>query len=186
MKRLALVLLVGAIACGSNKKIFDNEGGTGDDANPDDDSSIINNMTDASVGIIVQPPLAQLTTSGSPVTQQFTAIAVDTMMAVTPTWSLDNVALGSIDANGLFTSTANIGGVAGISAELNGALGKATVEINVTMTENPGNVSMSDQTALKNGGNADGAFRWLYPYDQTVILRGLQPPLMPFDGLTLS
>ncbi len=51
-----------------------------------------------------------------------------------------------------------------------------------TITENPGGVMPGDQTKLKNGGTADSAFAWLYPYDKTVFPRGLIPPTMQFGG----
>ena len=51
-----------------------------------------------------------------------------------------------------------------------------------TITENPGGVMPGDQTKLKNGGTADLAFAWLYPYDRTVFPRGLIPPTMQFGG----
>lgn len=50
------------------------------------------------------------------------------------------------------------------------------------IAENEGNVPPDVQASLRNGGNADTAFRWLYPYDKTVFPRGLLPPLLQLDG----
>lgn len=184
--RLLVVALALCVGCGSKKDFSPLDGATDNDGGTDDDSSIITNPPDAAVGIVVKPALAQLTASGSPVTQQFDAFDVVTNAPVTPTWSIDNVALGSIDSNGLFTAVGTVGGVSAINAELGGSLGKATVEVNVTLMENPGNVSNGDQGLLKGGGNADAGFKWLYPYDKTVMLRGLQPAVMQFGGAPAS
>ncbi len=51
-----------------------------------------------------------------------------------------------------------------------------------TLTENPGGVGAGAQGSLMGGGNADGAFKFLYPYDQTVFPRGLLAPTLQFDG----
>jgi len=48
--------------------------------------------------------------------------------------------------------------------------------------ENPGGVSPELQASLRSGGNADSAFKWLYPYDKTVFPRGLLPPTLQFGG----
>jgi len=36
---------------------------------------------------------------------------------------------------------------------------------------------------LKNGGNADNAYKWLYPYNKTIFPRGLPPAVLQFDGV---
>lgn len=48
--------------------------------------------------------------------------------------------------------------------------------------ENPGNVDDGTQGLLDAGGTADAAFKFLYPYDETVFPRGLIPPTLQFDG----
>lgn len=51
-----------------------------------------------------------------------------------------------------------------------------------TLTENPGGVGSGAQGSLTGGGNADSAFKFLYPYDQTVFPRGLLAPTLQFAG----
>ena len=51
-----------------------------------------------------------------------------------------------------------------------------------TLTENPGGLGSGAQGTLTGGGNADSAFKFLYPYDQTVFPRGLLPPTLQFAG----
>jgi hypothetical protein len=48
--------------------------------------------------------------------------------------------------------------------------------------ENPGGVDTATQGRLQNGGSADPAFAWLYPYDKTVFARGLLSPTFQFGG----
>jgi len=180
------IFVSGAIAfagCSSKGKTFDTDAGDGSD-NGDDAMLLDDAGTDGQgPAIIITPMNPMLNATGSPVTQQFTALTADTMMMINgASWSLDNVALGSIDPNGLFTAVGNVGGVSNVSATYNGSLGSTTVSVNVVMTENPGNVSMSDQMKLQQGGNADNQFRWLYPYDKTVFPRGLNSPQLQFDG----
>ncbi|MFO0549147.1 MAG: hypothetical protein U0271_12220 [Polyangiaceae bacterium] len=51
------------------------------------------------------------------------------------------------------------------------------------IAENTGNIDQGTQGLLDAGGSADAAFRWLYPYDETVFPRGLVPPTLQFDGV---
>lgn len=175
-----------AQGCSSGGNRFD--GGPDNDSgdNTGDESDLI---TDSGGGngdsLTVVPMNPTLNATGTPVTQQFMALVTSTMQQdPNAQWSLDNVALGAVDSMGLFTAFGNVGGVATIDAndtQLN-AKGSTTVTVDVVVTENPGNVSMGDQTKLKMGGNADSSFRWLYPYNKTVWPRGLAPALMQFDG----
>src|SRR5207248_7770498 len=104
--------------------------------------------------LTVTPMNPVLNTMGMPATQQFTALFTDDMTQdPNAAWSLDNVALGTIDKNGLFTAVGNVGGVATIEASdmQQNAVGSTTVTVNVVVSENPGGVSMSNQNLLKNG-----------------------------------
>jgi hypothetical protein len=180
--------LTPSFGCGSKGGTGFGDGGTGQDSDvpPDLDGDIFDPDTGPTTeALTVTPPNPVLTANGTPVTQQFTALSQYTMQPVTPdAWSLDNVALGGIDQNGLFTANGTVGGVATIEAMLGQALGTTTVTVQVVLSENPGGVSAGDQAKLKAGGNADGTFRWLYPYDKTVFPRGLTPPLFQLDGAT--
>lgn len=62
------------------------------------------------------------------------------------------------------------------------AAGGQCINGTCSIKENPGGVSPGLQTSLENGGNADPALRFLYPYDRTIFPRGLLPPLIQFDG----
>jgi hypothetical protein len=51
-----------------------------------------------------------------------------------------------------------------------------------TIVDNGGNVDPGTRGKLDVGGNGDGSFAWLYPYDKTVFPRGLIPPQLQFAG----
>src|SRR5450755_1310062 len=102
-----------AVAC-ARPAVFDS-GSAGDSGQGQDGSVIIlNNTSDAGSGLIVTPPMATLNATGTPLTQQFQATDSDTHQVVAPSWSMDNVALGTIDSTGLFTAAGTIGGKAQI------------------------------------------------------------------------
>src|ERR1019366_8163035 len=82
-------------ACSTSDSKFNNGSDDGGLDESSGDEINFNPSGDAAVGIIVTPPTANLTASGSPVTQQFQAVMGDTKAPVMPQWSLDNVALGS-------------------------------------------------------------------------------------------
>ncbi len=138
--------------------------------------------------LVVTPPnpVLTVTAGGMPVTQQFKATPPGSSASVGATWSVDNVALGTIDNNGLFKASGTAGGQATITAQAGNLSGSTTVTVHLTTTENPGMVSPSVQAQLTAGGKADGTFAWLYPYDQTVFPRGLLPPALQFAGQAAS
>ncbi len=175
--------------CGSKGKGFPDGGDSDGDPCVEigncEDADLITDAGDPSMrSLTVIPPNPVLNATGTPVTQQFTALfTADMTPDPNAQWSLDNVALGAIDSTGLFKAVGNIAGVATIEASDNGGVGSTTVTVNVVLTENPGNVSQATQNLLKNGGNADAQFRWLYPYNKTVFPRGLPPAVLQFDGV---
>src|SRR5581483_7711049 len=185
------VFVVPTTGCGSKGNNF-GDGGGDDSGDPciefgQCDDAELNTDSGSTQGdsLTVTPQGVQLTAMGSPVTQQYTALFTSTMMQdPNASWSLDNVALGTIDSTGLFKAFGNVGGVATIDADDQqaNAKGSTTVTVSVVLTENPGNISMSDQAKLKQGGNGDAQFRWLYPYNKTVFPRGLTPAVLQFDG----
>jgi hypothetical protein len=114
--------------------------------------------------------------------QQFQAFVNGSPNPIPATWSVDQGALGVIDPSGLFTASGNLGGVGTITATSGKASGSTKVTVILHVAENPGNVSASDQTKLKTGGNGDAGFVWLYPYDGTVFPRGLAAPVLQLGG----
>src|SRR5260221_9154792 len=120
--------------------------------NCDDAELLSDSGTTGMDSLTVVPMNPMLNATGQPVTQQFTALFTSTMQQDNnAAWSLDNVALGTVDSTGLFKAFGNVGGVATIEASdpQANAVGSTTVSVSVQLSENPGNISMSDQTKLK-------------------------------------
>lgn len=130
------------------------------------------------ITVLPQNPVLIYTTP--PVTQQFTAqIGGQT---VSPSWSLDDAALGTIDPGGLFTASGAYGGVTKVTAQFGAEQGSTSVTVKLVLTENPSGVPQTSIDLLHQGGSADAQFRWLYPYDGTVFPRGLTSPTLQFGG----
>ncbi len=189
---LAAVVSISAavVACGSDGEPVNafSDGGVDGGPTPGDENSEPAfpdaALIDAIPTLEIKPHAPTLVSSGSPVVQPFQAFVSG--IASPAKWSIDNVALGAIDAMGTFTASGAVGGVSNVTAQSGAAQGSTTVTVNLQLAENPGNVSASDQTKLKGGGNADGTFKWLYPYDKTVFPRGLTPPTLQFAGVAAT
>ncbi len=178
----ALFAAAWAAGCGSDPKAGfdpnaeDNEGG-GPLLGGNADGSA------ASKALTITPPNPVLTvTSGGTATQQFKATPPGSSTEISAIWSVDNVALGTIDNAGLFKASGTAGGQAAIIAQAGNLQGQTTVTVKLSMTENPGNIDAATQTKLQAGGTGDPAYAWLYPYDATVFPRGLLPPTLQFAG----
>ncbi len=117
---------------------------------------------------------------------QFTATLAGTPTAVSASWSTDAPAIGSIDANGLFTPTGAVGGTVNIYAQSQASSGTTTLRVHIHIDDTPPDLDGGVLTALQNGGQADSNFKWLYPYDQTVFPRGLLPPRLQWSGTQVA
>ena len=97
-------------------------------------------------------------------------------------------AFGSDDASvPLFSGSSGGGGGSSGSMALGcdptcAAAGGTCAAATCTLTENPGNLPMTAESALQGKGMADAAFAWLYPYDKTVFPRGIISPTLQFGG----
>jgi hypothetical protein len=97
-------------------------------------------------------------------------------------WTVDNVAVGSVGTDGVFTANGTVGGEVTVTAKVGNGVATTVITVNVDITEDPGTLIPQDAMALKMGGNADPQFKWLYPYDGTVFPRGLAAPILQFGG----
>jgi hypothetical protein len=180
-------------ACGTQngKSGFNGDDGgqeAGDDASDDgsDSSSDINllgNDSPTTASITIVPAAATLNAKGkgNPVTQQFVAYDANHNQ-LTANWSIDNVLVGTVDNSGLFTNPGAPGGTANITAQVGNSTATAQIAVDLALSENPGGVPQGTITQLNGGGNADSAFKWLYPFDKTVFPRGLASPVLQFGG----
>ena len=123
--------------------------------------------------------------NGMPKDVQLTATASGS--PVTGTWTTSDTTIGSVGTDGVFHANGYVGGTVEIALLVGKGQIKITLTVDVDITDNTANLPDPDQTALKTGGAADPAFKFLYPFDGTVFPRGLPAPLLQFgDGKTVA
>jgi hypothetical protein len=147
--------------------------------------------------LTVSPATATLTVNakGTPVTQSFAALIDGSPVAGTVGWTLDTYAEGSISGAGTFTTTGLVGGQVTVTATVGKQTATAVLTVKVDLSEDvladptdPG-PSATNKTALQGAPMPDpGATdsppnptKILYPYDKTVMPRGLTAPLLQFS-----
>ncbi|HEX3345192.1 MAG TPA: hypothetical protein VHS09_11500, partial [Polyangiaceae bacterium] len=193
-----IVASVSAAACGSSGGAFkppgDDGGGTdggalrdssltGDDGG---DSSFISNRT--VTGLSITPGQVTIQSlNGAAATQQFAAVAQFSDGTSAPitgaTWTRDDPQVGAIAGSGLYTANGSQGGVVDVSASYQGKAATAKLIVQLHVQQNPGNVAGNVQTALEGATTADTTVTWAYPYDATVLPRGVaEAPLMWMNG----
>jgi hypothetical protein len=147
--------------------------------------------------LTVSPASAMLiiTNKAVPEKQTFTALLDGSPVSAQIAWTLDTYAEGAISAAGDFTTTGIVGGTVKVTATLGKQTATADLTVKVDLTEDviadptdPG-VSPTNKTALQGTPQADpgaglnppNATKILYPYDKTVMPRGLVAPLLQFS-----
>lgn len=176
----ALVFAFHSAGCGSDDS--STPSGTGADAGADTGDNNFN-MSDAQASTLDIEPHDPIVNFPATMSQPFQAFLSGSKTPVSgASWSVDSPLLGTIDQNGVFTPSGLIGGVTNVNATFTKLTATTSVTVNLSLTENPGNLSGAIQAALQAGGTADSAFRWLYPYDQTIFPRGIDAPVLQFDG----
>ena len=125
------------------------------------------------VSVAIDPPTASVASGPDhPGTQQFTALATFDDGTTAPldlvSWELSNDASGTIDAEGLFTASAENGALSTVVATHNGISG--TAELTVTFTEviDEGGGDPADYD-----GAPTAAIGWLYPPDGVSVPRNV-------------
>ncbi len=183
----ALVAAAAISACGSSNTQAN--GGGADGGGAGHDGSLGGGGSDANLfgetstqQLVVAPATPTLTVSAPGATLQFSAHFAGDTTPVTATWTVDVPTIGTIDGTGLFTASGLLGGPTTVTAKVGSASASTVLTVVLKITDNPGNVSSGTQGQLQGGGNADSAFKWLYPYDGTVFPRGLAAPVLQFGG----
>lgn len=145
--------------------------------------------------LTVQPPQLTITITDktTPVVADFKAYVDGN--PITPSWSLDSYAAGSISPAGQFATTGMVGGRFVVTAQLGSNKATALLTVKVDVTENvmvdpndpgvsPPNHTALEGTPLPDPGAADmppNPTKILYPYDKTVMPRGMVAPLLQFS-----
>lgn len=183
-----LVLLGVLFACGSDGRKYDDETAPPDNGSSGDlgSSGVLGGAKTISK-IAIDPPTAAITTeNGKTATQAFKIIATyadKTTQEITAgaAWTATNLQVGNV-ANGLYTTTGNLGGVVTITATFQGQKATAALTVKLHIVENAGGVSPAIQTALKGATTNDTAIVWAYPYNGTVFPRGIAGPQMMWNN----
>ncbi len=135
--------------------------------------------------IAVSPATATITSlNGATATQAFTVVGTYSDGTTAPVttgvnWSSSEVSVGAVDGAGKYTASGMLGGVVSVDATSMGSTASAQLTVKLVVQENPGNVSGSIQTQLTGATTADTTTVWAYPYNGTVLPRGLNSiPLM--------
>jgi hypothetical protein len=206
----SLLLLICATCSSPGEQPFGDDGGGGGTSLPDGGLSESGNLLGDSAGGSQQGPLAitpaapvvTVVTGGPVPTVQF-VLSVGGKPATASHWLLDQGALGTISATGLFTPTGTIAGVGNVTASYGSSTATTTVTVNIQMTDQgdpvyvphppppgpggyggvggdgPGAPPTPGQVATLNGTpTPDKAVSFLYPYDGTVWPQALLAPLL--------
>ena len=171
----------------ANNGGFGNTAGTGGGSAGTGGSIDIDASTQA---LSVEPASVTLTITNKTVavSQQFTAKLGSTN--VPAVWTLDNYNLVSIDSNGLAASTGIVAGKIKVTATHAGKKASADLIVNVELQEDVStNIDPGNKTALGGSPAADPGLtanppnptRLLYPYDKTVMPKGVVAPLVMFS-----
>lgn len=136
----------------------------------------------AELGIEPQNPV--IATAGMPASVTFRVfLKSDPKRDLTSVqWDASSVKAGSFAKPGEFTASGAVGGKITITARVGDALVSTALSVNLTVREQSAEVDDASKAALDQGGTADPAFRFLYPYDRTVFPRGLIPPTLQWAG----
>lgn len=137
---------------------------------------------DAPLALTIEPLDPVIEASGTPSTLDMHAFYGGTELD-TVSWVLADVVLGSIGTtSGTFTANGMVAGTVEVTARYGDLMASTTITVHVRMTELLDGLSTEDTASLRGGGTADGSYRWLYPYDETVFPRGLSAPVFQLSG----
>ena len=132
------------------------------------------------IALALSPESASLTTSADePESVQLVATATFANGEVVEgyelvSWGVTNAAAGSVDRDGLFTTSLQSGGQTLVMAEAGGVVATAEITVVYEQTEAAGGAT-DDALAAFAGDSTDGgdALRWVYPPDGVAVPRNL-------------
>jgi hypothetical protein len=145
------------------------------------------------LGLEVSADELAITVHGSPIDVPAHAQYQDGSKPNHVVWTVDDTRIGSIDGDGVFEANGFTAGSVTITGRVGSQSASVTITVTVEITESTGGISDADQKKLRQGGTGgakgvgpDAAFRFLYPYDNTVFPKGLAAPVLQFAGAAAS
>lgn len=147
--------------------------------------------------LVIDPASVTLVVSdrSMPATAQFQASLLGDPAAVDATWYIDGN-LVSVDENGAVSTTGMVGGEVTLRATYGNLEARATVVVQVSIAEqldpapgNPDNAAALDGVPEPDPGAelaTPDATRMLYPFEDTVMPRGLSSPVLQFSPGSLT
>ena len=187
-----------AAACGSS---VDDAAGSSDDAGSSGSSGASSSGTSGdgtssgssgdvdATSITVEPASTTLDVSdATPKTVQLVAHAQPSGAVITPTWTLDNLVPGSIDAAGLYTTSNKSGGVVNVTATYKGLTATAQITINYSTNITTGNVPANAPSLFVPTGktvktNDPKVPTLFYPVNGTMFPQNIYRVLFQWKGL---
>lgn len=193
---LFAVIGAAALACGSEDgSSFPSAGSSGDGSSGSGGgdfgttSSSGSNPDEAPITVEPATQTLSITSRTTPATQAF--VAKQNGVVINAGWVLDQYDVGTINQQGVFTTTGLNGGKIKVTAKYKTRQATADLIVNVKLTEDfgTGAVDGSNKTALGgapvNDPGGANASKILYPLDGTVMPRGLSSPLLQFSPGTV-
>ncbi len=187
---LAIGVAAGSAACGggsSGGSTFGSGGnGAGDGTGGDGFGGGIHMGNVQSISI--DPPTASIESlNGSKPTQKFklkVRLVDGSITEVTQgiSWSADAPQAGAIDNGGLFKASGSIGAKVNVGATYGGKKGSAVLTVKLHLTQNAAAATPQVQHQLDGASTPDAGVTWAYPYNGTVWPRGLNAPLLMWNG----
>lgn len=139
--------------------------------------------------LLVSAEQETLEVDGTPATVQLTARYDDGSKPNKVVWSVDDTALGSVNAEGEFRAGGFVAGDVTVTASAGSQSASVTLHVSVAIQSDPDELAADLREDLASGGQdgpagagPDAGFRFLYPYDKTVFPRGLAAPVLQLGG----
>lgn len=130
-----------------------------------------------------------LDVAGAPEKLQLSASYTDGSKPNQVAWSVDASGIGSVSETGEFRANGFVAGDVTVTAQVGSQTASITLHVNVAISSDADALAKKLKDDLVAGGaggagqiGPDAAFRFLYPYDQTVFPRGLAAPLLQLGG----
>lgn len=139
--------------------------------------------------LLVSAEQETLELDGTPQSVQLSARYDDGSKPNKVVWSVDDTALGSVNADGEFRASGFVAGDVTVTGSVGSQTASVTLHVSVAIQSDPDELGADLKDDLVSGGQdgpdgigSDGALRFLYPYDKTVFPRGLAAPVLQLGG----